>query len=94
MLSDSKTLAEQHAQAQKTLVDFLQADLDLCFTMLNTAQISSDPEHILSALRHVTDGLLTVQRLAGGIEDQEAWKIVHERAEELDKKLESVRGSN
>jgi hypothetical protein len=89
MLPDSKLHTEQHTLAQKTLVDFLQADLDLCFTMLKTSEIASDPQHTLSALRHVIEGLLTIRRLAGRIKDPEAWKAVHERADVLDKILES-----
>jgi len=88
MTSESRALHERHALAQKTLVDFLQADLDLCFTMLNTAQIASDPEHHRSALEKVRRGLCAVRRLGSGIEDPESWKTVYERADELERALE------
>ncbi len=68
-----ESLKEKHSLAQKRLLDFLEADMDLCFTMLSTAHITSDPAHYRSALRHVSEGLLTIRKLSGRIEDPEAW---------------------
>jgi hypothetical protein len=83
------SLKEKQAVAQKTLLDFLEADLDLCFTMLKTAELTSTPEHYHSALKHVGEGLLIIRRLSGRIEDPEAWKSVHERSDELERDLVS-----
>ena len=89
MTPESRPLNDEQALTQKTLVDFLQADLDLCFTMLNTAQMASDPNHYHSALENARGGLQVIRKLAGRIEDPESWKTVNGRADELEKTLES-----
>ena len=86
MTPESEPLSEG---AQRSLADFLQSDMDLCFTMLNTAEIASDPAHTRSALRHVTEGLLTVRKLLAGIRDLKLQNAVHERADELERALAS-----
>ena len=85
MPPESKPLSEG---AQQSLADFLWADMDLCFTMLNTAEIASDPAHTSSALRHVSEGLLTIRKLSAGIEHLEMCGAIRERADELEKALE------
>jgi hypothetical protein len=85
---ESNELKEKKDAAQKQLVEFLQSDLDLCFTMLDTVEIATDPVHTRSLLRHVNEGLLIIRRLSGRIEDPEVWKVMHERSNELDRALE------
>jgi len=85
----TKIVTEQHGLAQKTLVDFLQADLDLCFTMLQTANIASDPAHARSAIARVREGLQAIRKLAGRIEDPQSWTAVNGRADELERILQS-----
>ena len=89
MTPASKSVGERHALSQKTLVEFLQADLDLCVTILTAAEATSDPEHYRSALRRAGEGLVMIRRLSGRIEDPQAWKVIHERADELEKALAS-----
>lgn len=89
MIPTSKTLNEQHALSQKTLVDFLQAGLDLCFTMLKTAQVAADPEHTRSAVEKVRRGLQVIGKLAGRIENPQSWTTVNGRADELERALQS-----
>src|SRR5713101_7813696 len=89
MTPESRAPDEQQTLTQKTLVDFLQADLDLCFTILNTARIASDPGHYHSALENVRGGLTVIRKLAGRIEDPESSKTVRGRADELERVLES-----
>ena len=91
MIPESRAHNEEQALTQKTLVDFLQADLDLCFTILNTAQMASDPDHYHSALENARGGLQVIRKLAGKIEDPESWKTVNGRADELERALESFR---
>ena len=88
MTPESRAPNERHALDQKTLVDFLQADLDLCFTILNTAQLASEPEHHRSALEKVRRGLWEIRSLANRIEDPESSKAVYARADELERALE------
>jgi hypothetical protein len=80
---------EQQASTQKKLVDFLQADLELCFTMLNTARLASDPVHRHAALERVQQGLQVIRNLSGRIENPESWKTVNTRADEVERALES-----
>ncbi len=89
MSPDSRALKEQHALAQKTLVDFLQADLDLCFTMLRTAELASDPEHTRSAIERVRSGLQVIRNLSGRIENPQTWTTINSRADELERAVES-----
>jgi hypothetical protein len=92
MIPDSRALDEQHALAQKTLVDFLQADLDLCFTMLKTAELASDPQHTRSAIGRVRSGLQVIRNLSGRIENPETWTALNSRADELQRALEAFHG--
>jgi hypothetical protein len=89
MTPKSRAANEEQALAQKTLIDFLQADLDLCFTMLKTARMASAPDHYHSALENARGGLQVIRKLAGRIEDPESWKTVNGRADELERVLES-----
>src|SRR6266852_7275874 len=91
MTPESRAPNEEQALTQKTLVDFLQADLDLCFTILKTAQMASDPGHYHSALENARGGLQVIRKLAGRIEDPESWKTVNGRADELERALGSFR---
>ena len=74
--------------AQKNLIDFLQADLELCFTMLNTAQITHDPEHRRSALDKVLAGIRVIRGLVVRIQDPQASQAVSGRADELERALQ------
>jgi hypothetical protein len=85
----SKALQVQRALTQKTLVDFLQADLDLCFTILDTAHLASELDHYHSALENAHRGLQVIRKLAGRVEDSETSKTVNGRADELERALES-----
>jgi hypothetical protein len=89
MSSDSSYLNEQQALTQKTLVNFLQADLDLCHTMLKTAELASDPDHTRSALAKVRSGLQVIRNLSGRIENPQTWTALNSRADELQRALES-----
>jgi hypothetical protein len=80
---------EQQAATQKKLVDFLHADLELCFTMLNSAHLTSDPVHRQSAQARIRQGLQVIRNLSGRIENPESWKTINTRADELQRALES-----
>ena len=90
MNTESNELKEKGDPAQQQLVDFLQADLDLCFTMLKTSVITSDPVHHLTTSRHVSEGLRIIRKLLDRIEDPQAQKAIHERTDELEEALESL----
>jgi hypothetical protein len=64
-----------HTLAQETLLDFLIADLDVCFMMLNTDFKISDSKQYQSALENAYKELQMIRTLTGRIEDRESWKI-------------------
>jgi hypothetical protein len=79
-----------HERSQSTLVDFLRTDLDLCFTMLQTARLTSDRAHYDQAVHNVSEGLFTIRSLMGRVQDPEMWKSIHHRADELERELNSL----
>ncbi len=87
---ESRALNEYDALSQKSLVDFLHADLDLCLRMLKTAHRASDPEHYHSTLERVRHGLQVIRNLADRIKHAESWKTVYERADLLERAMESL----
>ena len=91
MTPESSAPNQERALTQKALVDFLNADLDLCFTILNTARMASCPGHQHSALENVRAGLQVIRKLAGRIEDPESWKTINGRADELERAVTSSR---
>jgi hypothetical protein len=87
---ESKALGEQRAKSQKALLDFLQTDLDIAFTMLRMVELTSNPEHYHSALGEIRQTVHAIRNLQGRIENPELWKTIHNRANELERTLESL----
>jgi len=84
MTPESRALNGYFTLSQKSLVDFLHADLDLCLTMLKTAHSASHPEHYHSAIERVRHGLQVIRNLAGRIEIPESWKTFYDRTDVLE----------
>ena len=78
-------------RGQTALRDFLLADLDLAFTLLETATIdrTDDPEDSRRAVRKAQEALSVVRSFMGRIEDLEAWRAIQGRADELETALAS-----
>ena len=76
-------------RGQIALRDFLLADLDLAFTLLETARIerTDDPRHSRSAIQKAQEALSVVRSLVGRIEDAEVGKAIRGRADELETAL-------
>ena len=93
-MASESTATEQHAKSQTLLVEFLQADLDLAFTILRTAEIErgSDTRHCLAATEKVRAAISTVRRLQGRVEDSRTWTLIQNRADELQYALEKFLG--
>src|SRR5258708_12573157 len=87
---ESRALNEYDALSQKSLVDFLHADLDLCLRMLKTAHSASDPEHYHSTLERVRHGLQVIRNLADRIKHPESWKTVYNHADQLETPMKSL----
>jgi hypothetical protein len=88
-MDEDEILQEQRARGQRALLEFLQTDLNLAFTMLQAVELASRPEHRHSALGHVGHALHTIRILQGRIEDPDWWNTIHDRAHELERALDS-----
>ena len=87
-------LNDLQAQNLADLAQFLNADLDLAFTMLQTAQIETkfDPQEVPAILGRVGAAIRTVRHLTGRIQDRTAWSKLHSRTDELEAKLAKLFG--
>jgi len=76
-------------RGQIALRDFLLADLDLAFTLLETAKVerTDDPRHSRSAIQKAQEALSVVRNLVGRIGDPEVGKAIQRRADELERAL-------
>jgi hypothetical protein len=85
---------QRHVKTQAALVEFLQSDLDLSFTMLKTAAIerASDPIHYQAALERARKALATIRILSGRVEDPASWQAIHDRTDRLERELEPLSG--
>jgi hypothetical protein len=79
----------QWARAQGALIDFLNADLDLAFTWLRTADIDvrDDPKGYELALAKVWAALAAIRRLEGRVDSDLARGEIDARADELETAL-------
>jgi hypothetical protein len=76
-------------QAQKALVAFLQLDLDLSSTLLETAELSMSRKHAETALERVRRALHLVRRLGTRINDPVAHADIHNRIDGLELRLQT-----
>lgn len=72
---------------QTALIEFLSADLDLAFTLLETAEVTSSAERT-TIIVGVRRSLELVRRLGCRIRDHAVSAAVHNRADELEAALE------
>jgi hypothetical protein len=79
-------IADLHARNQAALIDFLQADVELGFTFLETARIDAgtDPVHCRALLVKIREALDVIRILAARIDDPDRRKEITERADELE----------
>ena|SRR5947209_4819118 len=79
-------LKELQAQNQAELIQFLNTDLDLAFTMIQTARIEAqyDPEELPGLLQKIRDAMRTIRALSGRIQDQAVCAKIHSRTDQLE----------
>ena len=82
----------QHAKCQSLLVDFLSADLDVAFTLLNTAatEHNSDSDHHRKLIEKAHKLLMIVRGLVGWVEDRATSSAIRQRADELQSLLSNL----
>ena len=90
MLEESpEPFAALRARSQSSLREFLSVDLELAFTLLDTARIEAghNPKRSRDILGKVETALATVRHLLSRIEDPQVSKEIESRANELEHAL-------
>ena len=84
-----REFAALHARSQASLREFFSVDLQIAFTLLDTARIEAylDPEHRPAIIAQVESALSGVRHLLGRIEDPQVWNELHSRANDLERQL-------
>jgi len=79
-------LKEFKAHNQAELIEFLNTDLDLAFTMIKTARIEAqyDPLELPGLLQKIRDAVRTVRALTGRVQDQTVCAKIHSRTDQLE----------
>jgi hypothetical protein len=96
MPANTPSLAVLTARSQKALGEFLEIELDLAATFLQTAAIEagSDPEHCNHAVDKARIALEAVRHFRKRIEDQAKHDKIRGRADELETVLDAFRKSH
>jgi hypothetical protein len=87
---DGMTPEALHQESQDSLVRFLEVDLELCQTMLQTARLASHLEHYEQARDNVAHSIETIRTLLGRVQDRAAWSSIHARADVVEAELRSL----
>jgi hypothetical protein len=76
-------------RGQRNLIDFLQVDIQLAHTLLDTARIEADhdSDHCRRALRTAETAVSTVRQFAERVENESARLDILNRADLLQKDL-------
>src|SRR5690349_9337607 len=84
--SQGKRLQQLQYQSQATLIQFLNAGLDLAFTMIQTARTKADihPEQFPNVTSKVSTALRTVRLFVGRIQDGTTRAKIQSRSNELE----------
>jgi len=90
MSTPADDLKEHLARSQKSLIEFLRVDLDLAFTILDTAKIekhAGNRQRMTASLRTVRKALKSIRHLAERVRDVTELSEIHARANELEAAL-------
>jgi hypothetical protein len=79
--------ASLHAQSQTALIDFLSTDTGVAATLLDTAKITHDSERKSAILEAVRQAVVSIRRLAGGIQDPDKRAEIEDGANKLEDSL-------
>jgi hypothetical protein len=93
-MSTSTDDLQQHiSRSSESLLDFLRADLDLAFTILDTAKIEKDAgnlPHMTASINIVRKALESIRSLKKRLQDPILLSEVETRANELEAALTQV----
>jgi len=90
MSTPADDLKKHIARSQQSLIDFLRVDLDLAFTILNTAKIekhAGNTQHMTESLKTVRKALKSIRHLAERVQDRTAVSEIQAHANELETAL-------
>src|SRR4051794_3751676 len=84
------------SKSQSVLVGFLQADIEIAFTFLETAGIdaSSDPDHAAQLIGEAGRALATVRLFMERVSDDAVRAAIESRANELAAAIEECRAKD
>jgi hypothetical protein len=79
-------LNELQAKAQAALIEFINNDLDLAFTMIETARIEAefDPQEVAAVLEHIRQAWMTIRHFTSRVQDQSARAQINFRTDQLE----------
>ena len=86
MSTPADDLKKHLARSQQSLIDFLRVDLDLAFTILDTAKIekrAGNTSRMTAALRTAGKALKSIRHLAERVQDRTQLSEIQARANEL-----------
>ena len=87
----SLDLEELDKRRQENLINFLNADLDLGFTFIETAkQRSRNHADHTQALEKARRVVQTIRQFEGSIAEPDMWDAIHARADELNKLIATL----
>jgi hypothetical protein len=87
LTEDDSTPAAWNESSQAALITFLQSDLDVAFTMLESAKLVTHTNHREGAIQNVRAALTAIRQYEGRIQDRNAWRGIHSRADKLESAL-------
>lgn len=95
MPEHSLDLAALKARSQELLIGFLETELALGFTFLQTAAIEagSDSSHRDSAIEKAHAALQSIRTFQGRVQDDGAWSRINDRANILQADLNAFEKS-
>ena len=90
----AQRMAELHARTQQTRIDFLQTDLDLCFTFISVAETehrTGDRAAAEQALKHAENGYAAIWRFLPDVEHGEKRRELQSQLSKLREILDGLK---
>jgi hypothetical protein len=79
-----------YAAGERSRIELLTLELDLAFNFARLGQQQRDIHHHERSLQCALIALGAIRRFEGQISDPAAWRLIHERADELERLLEQM----
>jgi hypothetical protein len=83
------TLWYRRSPSDECGVGFVRTELELAFTMLQAAKLTSNREHYHSAIEKIRRALQSVRNFEARLKDPELSKTIHNLADELERALDT-----